>query len=239
MKFDPWHIVWLLLLLVAGVLCVIGFLGPDWVVPCSDCDSGSYANLAQQSKDSRACGPLFYRNEAFSDAETYDGFDGIPGDWWKASTVLLGLGIGLLGIGIVGALFTMCAHSWQPIAHNVEVAGGILILVGLICFAVGLKDTKIDASSPGSGICEVCGEKTSPFVLENCTIGDDFILIIVGVVVQCIAGCVGWNVNHRENAPQYRERTMTGRRRNGESPSRWQNHNTGATSPNPAFKGRN
>eukprot|EP00040_Diaphanoeca_grandis_P003647 m.25498 g.25498 ORF g.25498 m.25498 type:complete len:238 (-) comp15024_c0_seq1:35-748(-) len=200
MKFDPWHVVWLILLMIAGALCAVGYLGSNWVLPCTDCDSGTYATFAQTSKDNRACGPLYYTNEAFDGAKIYPSFADIPGDWWKSATVLAGVGIGLLGIGIIAAFVTMFAHSYQPIAHNIEVAGGILILVGLICFAVGLKDTKIDAANVGNGICKICGEKTSPFVLENCTIGDDFILIIVGVVIQCIAGCVGWNVNHRESS---------------------------------------
>lgn len=207
-------------------MCTVGFLGADWVEPCRDCDTGTYALFPQNAKDGRACGAIYYRNENFDGIELYGSFNGIPSDWWKASAVLCGVGLGVLGLGIIAAFVTICAHSYQPLAHNVEVIGGVLILVGLICFAVGLKDTKINSS--GAGNCNICGEKTSPFILENCTIGDDFILIIVGVVIQCIAGCVGWNVNHRESAPSYRERSATGRRR--DQPSRWQNHNGGMAS---------
>ena len=100
-------------------------------------------------------------------------------------------GIAFIWLGVIGAVVTMCAQSYQPMAHNVSSFGGVLTMLGLLCFAIGLKGMNIEnASDPDKALCAFCGKRTDYFQIQDCSLEDGIIIMIVGVsVVEMLPRC--------------------------------------------------
>eukprot|EP00039_Didymoeca_costata_P018567 m.334020 g.334020 ORF g.334020 m.334020 type:complete len:188 (+) comp17270_c0_seq1:130-693(+) len=182
--FDFKHLIWMLFLVICTVLFAIAFSGPDWI---NDRDSEQACGVIAFCLTEDDCKP--------GGGERYGSFNNIPFDLWKATAVLLGLGLAFLALAALGALVTMIPafQTHQGAVHNLSAFAAILIFIGLILFCVGFKDMGCDSNC---GLCEFCNEDTNPFVLVDCKLGRDLIITIIGVVLVSITSCLGYTVNH-------------------------------------------
>jgi hypothetical protein len=212
------HLIWINLMLTIFVISCYAFTGGSWVYPC---EGDGCTNWFVQVDKIWTCGPFVHcRN---GDCQWYDDFVP-PYPTWQFAGVCFVIALVLIPIGLLLALADLLYQvminnsylesvptihmvgirklwhqfmlDWaQRLGRDATIISCFSLFVGLLAFGGGFGNT--GDKSPPVYPCGICGEKSGPFSLDNCTGGGDSMGGLGAFVCLSVAAMASYVVRDR------------------------------------------
>lgn len=164
---------WVFLSTASALLSSTGFFLPYWI-------QGNVYNLTVHLGVFRRCNFLVKRENGLSVFKEacgrYASFQDIPSEAWKACTVMIGIGCGLLLLVAFTGMFSCCfkdiaSRSSTRVGGTVQFLAGFLLAVSCGIYPSGWGSVEFQ---------QVCGSEANLYKLGHCKLGWAFFVFASG-----------------------------------------------------------
>ncbi|CAG9860416.1 unnamed protein product [Phyllotreta striolata] len=184
-------LLWMLLTLLATLLMLSAFLSPSWLVAATETvyfdkekivyrpSVGVYAKCSKPIKlEHPVCTLLALRGMA---TESY-----IFPTTWKAATVFLTLGLGIMSLTVCTGMLSCCFQSiFKKSIFTISGAGqaiaGIFYIIGVMLHPMAWGSERVQ---------KLCGRDASAFYPGDCSLGIGIWLAISATILTFVASCL-------------------------------------------------
>jgi len=178
---SPIGVCWGIISIVGAVLASVGFIIPYWI-------EGELLGEQKTSFGSFArCGyPKLTEGgviEILADCGRYSTFWTIPSEWWRVSTVLVGIGATLSILIALVAIISICISdvinsTSAKVIGYLQLLAGLLVSGGIVAYPLGWGSREV---------MEACSEASAPYQLGTCRISWSIYLMVAGIVLLVLA----------------------------------------------------